>query len=132
MDFLTLQLAKNYADELFSGGGGGEYSEKYSTSEREVGTWINGQKLYQKTYSVALENTEGTATYDLNISNLDEIVFSEAVGVVNDNNEKVSYPLPYVDDITKPCYVTQVYDLGKNNQFKILNENVALVMVKYC
>jgi len=36
----------------YQGGGGGSYSVEYSTSEREVGQWIDGRAVYEKTYDL--------------------------------------------------------------------------------
>lgn len=44
---------KNLAD--FGGGGGGGSKHTYATEEHEVGTWLDGSKLYEKT--IVIENT---------------------------------------------------------------------------
>jgi len=40
-----------------SGGGGGSSDHDYSTSEQEVGTWIDGKPLYEKTIDVNCADT---------------------------------------------------------------------------
>ena len=46
----------------------------YSTTEQEIGTWIDGKKLYQKTITGNLPATVDTDTVVANISDLDTIV----------------------------------------------------------
>lgn len=50
--------------------------ECYSTEEREVGCWVDGKPLYQKTIHItSLPSQTGTwQTYDHNISNIDDVV----------------------------------------------------------
>lgn len=43
-----------------SGGGGGSSKANYSTEEKEVGTWVDGSPIYQKTYVGTLENSPYT------------------------------------------------------------------------
>lgn len=38
------------------GGSGGSGKVEYSMSEKEIGTWINGEKLYQRTYTGTFTN----------------------------------------------------------------------------
>lgn len=49
-------LLKTYFDGLY------QPKLEFSTSEKEIGTWINGDKVYQKTLSVTIPttNTDGT------------------------------------------------------------------------
>lgn len=41
-----------------SGGGGGSAGDNYSTTEQEIGTWIDGKKLYQKTYALRVNGVD--------------------------------------------------------------------------
>lgn len=51
----------------------GETNE-YSTTEKIVGTWINGKPVYQKTFTGELTTDEAWNDFAHNISNLDEII----------------------------------------------------------
>lgn len=62
-----------------SGGGGGASEAEYSTVEHEVGTWIDGSTLYERTFVCRANNTDlitftGTiregGTYDLGLTNV--------------------------------------------------------------
>lgn len=46
----------------------------YSTTEQEIGTWIDGKKLYQKTITGNLPTTVDTDTVVASISDLDTVV----------------------------------------------------------
>lgn len=57
-----------YTVEYSSGGGGGSSSGiNYSTDEQEIGTWINGEKLYRKVihYTTTLPNNTWTTIVSL-------------------------------------------------------------------
>ena len=56
-----------------AGGGGGGSAVNYSTEEREVGTWIDGSPLYQKTIHIASLPPADYATYSI-ASNIDKVV----------------------------------------------------------
>lgn len=49
------------------GGGGGGSSDIYSLDEVEVGTWINGKKIYQKTYELLSPSQAKNTIYDLDV-----------------------------------------------------------------
>ena len=112
---ITLQYTKT-TDTAVSMGDANDYS----TSERIVGTWIDGKPLYQKT----IEATMPTITSDLQraykyvtfpeLSSIDKIVYSNGIciygGVVAqipqywdvDNN---NYSLRYNVDLTRGLYL---------------------------
>lgn len=46
----------------------GEYAHHYSTSEKVIGTWIDGKPLYEKTYDLGIGATIDIDISDLNIS----------------------------------------------------------------
>lgn len=52
------------------GSSGGSVSSNFSTDETEVGTWIDGRTLYQKTI-LYTQNISGTTNIQHNIENLD-------------------------------------------------------------
>ena len=67
-------MLSNFASEIGSIQGGG--SVNYSTTEHEIGTWIDGSPVYEKTFYVALPTSGGTQTVNIahGISNLDIII----------------------------------------------------------
>ena len=90
--YITLQYTKttdaansyNYADE-----------NDYSTSEKIIGTWIDGSKLYQKTINCGSMPNNTTKAINPNITNLSNYI--ELKGYIyNASNTKENYPLPYI------------------------------------
>lgn len=51
-------MLSNFASEISSIVGGGSHT--YSTTEQEVGTWIDGSPVYEKSYSGTITNTQLT------------------------------------------------------------------------
>ena len=49
----------------------------YSLEEREVGVWIDGKPLYQKTWILTVPNASGIYDYNETVSNLDEVCHTE-------------------------------------------------------
>ena len=82
------------ADE--SGGGGGS-SHSYSTDEQEVGTWIDGSKVYEKT---AYESIGGSLSYDTGIQNIKIISIK---GGVCDQNMRNLIPFGYGSNVNAYC-----------------------------
>lgn len=76
------------------GSGGGGSSVEYSTEEKEVGTWIDGSKLYQKTIHYT-HNDEIEAGYTTiaSLSNVDYIEFMNCS--LYNPTDKRTYALPY-------------------------------------
>lgn len=70
----------------------------YSTNEQEIGTWINGNKLYQKTF--VLDNitvpTSGYA-YDITSLNIDDIIESPQGFVKISTNDERTLPFNLLD-----------------------------------
>lgn len=64
----------------------------YSTDEREVGVWIDGKPLYQKTIDCG-GLSSGNTTVNHNISNLDRVV--AIIGNCK-NTSGIMYPIPLV------------------------------------
>lgn len=56
-----------------AGGGGGGQPFIYSENEREIGTWIDGSTLYQKTIHIASLPQTSYDTYQI-ASNIDKVV----------------------------------------------------------
>ena len=65
----------------------------YSTDEVEVGTWIDGKPVYQKSF-YTIASSMYTVSWTHNISNLSTIILIE--GSVMDTNNTI-YMLPYPD-----------------------------------
>ena len=56
------------------GGGGGGSSVDYSTTEQEIGTWIDGKTLYRKSYVLTASNLNNSPyEFDLLVSELDDV-----------------------------------------------------------
>lgn len=81
------------ADE--SGGGGSSHS--YSTDEQEIGTWIDGSKVYEKT---AYESIGGSLSYDTGINSIKIISIK---GGVCDNLMRNLIPFGYGSNVNAYC-----------------------------
>jgi hypothetical protein len=57
----------------------------YSTTEHEVGTWIDGSTLYEKTYQAEITEA-GEIDIDATNENIADCVYFECVGKENDDN----------------------------------------------
>ena len=60
----------------------------YSTEEKVIGTWIDGKKLYRKTFrieNIAIKNY-------LDISDVDTIYINEGPSFITWNENTISYP----------------------------------------
>lgn len=75
----------------------GEATE-YSTTEKVVGTWIDGKPLYAKTFYISSLPNNTTADYTLDVSNVEYIAEVTGVARVYDSvtNENIIRPLPYI------------------------------------
>ena len=72
----------------------------YSTSEREIGTWIDGKPLYQMTIvdtmpTVTTSGTPISKSIELNIGEIDKIISSKGSIEVEGNAVYNYYDLPY-------------------------------------
>ena len=65
---------------------------KYSLTEQEVGEWVDGSPVYQKTiYCETLPSAKGTGTYDADVANVTNCwVVDATVGASNLNAVRVS------------------------------------------
>ena len=70
----------------------------YSTEEQVIGTWIDGNTLYQKTIDCGALPNNTTKTVDYDISNVQKFVGFEGVGVSGNGG---LIPIPFVNDTTK-------------------------------
>ena len=74
--------------------GGSSQSEDYSTTEKRIGTWIDGKPLYQKCFTGTLTSTQREITIpesDIS-SNLDKICY---LGGIVDKRGVSGHPIPY-------------------------------------
>lgn len=76
-------------------GGGGGSSQDYSTTEREIGKWIDGSTVYQKTINFGSIPSSTTKEVAHNISNLGAVI--EIEGVMNNLDGVTFETLPAVD-----------------------------------
>ena len=78
----------NYTGGCASGHG-------YSTSEQEVGTWIDGKKLYEQTlYLASASVSSGNVATMPTISGVESVMVMG--GTCYDVNDQRYYPLPYI------------------------------------
>ena len=84
---------KRTTSEGGSGGGGHDYS----TTEQEIGTWIDGSTLYEKVVNLGSLPSSTSKNVDHNISNIDKIIY---VGGWAQNSSGVMFPLPNVSTST--------------------------------
>lgn len=84
----------------------GEYAHHYSTSEKIVGTWIDGSAVYEKTIHLNGPYGPGNQSINHNISNLEKIVSMEAYCYYDGTDERLH--LPYIS-------LNANYNLGFSN-----------------
>ncbi len=75
------------------------YDKHYvSDSERVVGTWLNGQPLYQKTIACGALPNAAEKSVDHGIANID--VVTRVYGIaINESEPRNSFPLPFASTI---------------------------------
>ena len=81
----------------------GDASLSYSTTEHEIGTWIDGSTVYEKTVSLGALPNVTDASVNHNISDLGTVI--QIFGFANSSTTNL--PLPYVnaDDIRNTIQV---------------------------
>lgn len=84
----------------------GQTAHQYSTSEKIVGTWIDGSAVYEKTIHLNGPYGPGNQSINHNISNLEKIVSMEAYCYYDGTDERLH--LPYISLNTN-------YNLGFSN-----------------
>lgn len=58
------------------------HSASFSTTEREIGTWIDGKPLYQKTFTCTTPATANTETDVIDVTSLNISVCAEIWGMI--------------------------------------------------
>lgn len=98
---LTADDVQEAIDELNTAIGLIETGVHYSTSERKIGTWLEGEDLYQRTY--IYENTSGlSGSSDYEIATLtSDINVKEITGIILSSADHKSYPVPYIGSSSK-------------------------------
>ena len=84
-------MLSNFANEISSIQGGG--SVNYSTTEHEVGTWIDGSTVYEKTFSFNNQSYSGSVNVSVTLPSMNKMWIENAWCV---NSENAFLPLPYV------------------------------------
>ena len=75
----------------------------YTTSERAVGTWIDGKTIYQKTVNIGSGPNNGAKEVSHGISNIDRIVGMEGMGRMSDGSN--FWPLNYNGPVNGTTYI---------------------------
>lgn len=101
---------------LESGGGGGGSSHTYSTEEHEVGKWIDGSTIYEKTFYDA-GGVTGGVFINHGISNIDKIIDYE--GFCYDNQGEDIYPFPRISGDAANIGVSGI----SQTQIKVMTAN---------
>ena len=68
--------------------------EIYSTSEKRVGTWIDGKPLYRRTFSLHIALNAGYTTYAHGIRNIDTMMLDTNHSFMVHQNKTRFIPLP--------------------------------------
>ena len=114
--YVTLQYTKT-TDTAGSGTWTiqGGYAHHYSTSEKVIGTWIDGKPLYEKTVTFG-NIPAGTNNYtiQMGLSNVDNVIENNGMGYDSANNSYFRLPLviihlPY-SDLQKYSATIQTYN----------------------
>jgi hypothetical protein len=115
------------ASGVLSATGGGAIN--YSTTEQQIGTWIDGKPLYQKTFVCTTPTAKGTNQTVANIDNSYYVVNIDGIAVhsnsvhipVNFSQGESAYIVCWVDTgairmvttnlayLSCPCYITIKY-----------------------
>lgn len=76
-------IEKDLSDIINSGSGSGGVT--YSTAEREIGTWIDGNKLYERTFNIfsngVAQYPVSNSEYDIGLTEVDTAFVYGIVGV---------------------------------------------------
>ena len=77
-------MLSNFANEIASIQGGEDMN--YSTTEHEVGTWIDGSTIYEKTFELESQLTVSSSTWTssgVSCAGIDKIMGVELFGISN-------------------------------------------------
>jgi len=107
--YVTIQYTKT-ADSAIEIGSDNDYS----TTEKIVGTWINGKSLYQKVIDFGAMPNNSTKSVSLGASGVDLVVSLRGIMY------KTGYSIMIPDISDSPTFVRLFYDKN-NNQIKISN-----------
>lgn len=77
---------------VYAGGGGGSSSHEYSTTEKVIGTWIDGSDVYEKTFYIPSISISGSDTLTVE-SNFNNFLIS-ATGVYISPDNVTLYMIP--------------------------------------
>ena len=102
MDYMMILKYTKTSDGVTSIGN----TTDYSTTEKIVGTWINGKPLYQKTINCGALKNNAENNVDHNISNVD-MIFIVGGFAMNPTNGS-SIPIIYYD-VLYPTYSVRTY-----------------------
>lgn len=111
--------------------GTGSSMVHYSTTEHQVGTWIDGSDLYERTINITTGSF--TATQDMDISNyIDSTeVVHESIGVFNYTYQGASYATPINGRETEIIYWNGAYKLRLNFGSGSLDSMDAYITIRY-
>ena len=87
-----------YGISYGSGGSSSGSSVDYSTEEKEVGTWIDGSKVYEKTVALGSMPAQGsTKSVNHSIDNLGLVI---EASIIVKNTSNIQYPVPMVSRLS--------------------------------
>jgi hypothetical protein len=75
----------------------------YSTTEKVVGTWIDGKPIYQKTIDVGALPNATSKNVAHNISNLDKVI--NIIAIAYGSGQHLPINFPAVDNVANACNV---------------------------
>lgn len=112
---------------------GNMFTENYSTTEKRVGTWVDGKPLYQKTFSFTVIGTNTYQRYNHDIANIDNIFIDMGASFVVDSLDEyfplAPYTTPNAVNSQINCFVNATgFDYRANS---MLNDATCYVTLKY-
>lgn len=91
------QVLKYDGSKWVNGAGGGSSGHTYSTTEQEIGTWVDGSTLYEKTIDIGELPNNTTKSVAHNISNLSTVVY--LLGFASNSSVTLPLPVPHPDNV---------------------------------
>ena len=90
------------------GGGSGNTSNKYSTEEQVIGTWIDGKPIYRKVFDYSSDPwTSGIK--DISDLNVEQIVSSYFIGCDGANGTGYQWAQGIISDARRCLYFSEDY-----------------------
>ena len=86
----------------------------YSTTEKIVGTWIDGRSVWQKSYNATILGSQSSLTVDSIPANLDKLI--AITGSVVDVTNSIKTTLPFMNNTNYFCRVQML-----NGDIKVLS-----------